>query len=450
MLVSLRDLQPNPLRDFTVDPMDDGAVDRLRESIEEDGFWGGVVCRRAPDGTFQIGCGHHRVQAALAAGIETADVYVAELDDAGMVRVYARENATQRGNTGTAQAGSVAAAIRFIAKAVLGGVSSEFRRNDGTRLDIDVDKVRGNIQTDRGIGRDAIAEVLKEVPDINVTSVNQALVNLKSSGDYGRIIGEVRDEIERENREALAALAQAEAEQREAEERYRKAEDERKAAAAKAKAERDDVARKRAELDRQRAEAESKLAEKRRAEAAEQMKQFASLRKTRDTAEKAVAVSEAKPVTFDFEGVARHMNNAHQIDVFRQVVTGQGVAPYLPVANQAALAGHLTKLAADRGKEMTGAFIKENVVALILDPKRFERELDQEAKRKLVENDLSARVRQHQDEFASAFRSMATAAVKLNALHKQWPKDRPFPLLGAFTRAIQDGKRIFDELNERY
>jgi hypothetical protein len=49
----------------------------------------------------------------------------------------ARENATQRGNLGTAQVGSVASAVRFIAKLILGGaVTVEFNS------DIDIDRVR--------------------------------------------------------------------------------------------------------------------------------------------------------------------------------------------------------------------------------------------------------------------------------------------------------------------
>jgi hypothetical protein len=54
--------------------------------------------RKLADGTIQIGAGHHRVQAALEAGMIEADVFVGEdMDDGSMVRVYARENATQRG-----------------------------------------------------------------------------------------------------------------------------------------------------------------------------------------------------------------------------------------------------------------------------------------------------------------------------------------------------------------
>ena len=48
-----------------------------------------------------------------------ADLFVADdMDTPTMIRVYARENATQRGNSSTAVLGSVASAVRYITKAV--------------------------------------------------------------------------------------------------------------------------------------------------------------------------------------------------------------------------------------------------------------------------------------------------------------------------------------------
>src|SRR5580765_3948984 len=111
MLVQLRDIKPNSRRDFTVDPLDDEKVEELRISIKEDGFWGGVVCRKNDDGEIEAAAGWHRIKAAMKAGVDRADIFVArDMDDASLARVYARENATQRGNTGTAQAGSIATA----------------------------------------------------------------------------------------------------------------------------------------------------------------------------------------------------------------------------------------------------------------------------------------------------------------------------------------------------
>jgi ParB/RepB/Spo0J family partition protein len=146
MLVDLRTVAPNPMRDFTIDPIDEEAVEALTTSSQEDGFWGGVVCRRAPDGTIQIGAGHHRVRAALAAGITTAEVCVSEMDDAAMIRVYARENATQRGGAGTALAGAVASALKFLIKAVLMGGCGEFTTSSHSLAEL-----RGNLRQDAGL-----------------------------------------------------------------------------------------------------------------------------------------------------------------------------------------------------------------------------------------------------------------------------------------------------------
>src|SRR6476620_2680674 len=101
MLVDLRTLKPNPFRNYVVDPIDPDHVTQLTESITQDGFWGGVVCRRTAEG-IHIVAGHHRVAAALRAGIESADLVVKEFDDASVIRIYARENATQRGDSGAA------------------------------------------------------------------------------------------------------------------------------------------------------------------------------------------------------------------------------------------------------------------------------------------------------------------------------------------------------------
>ena len=56
------------------------------------------------------------------------------------------------------------------------------------------------LQSANGMGRDIITKFLDGVPGINENTVKQQLASLKASGDYARIIGEVRDEIEQENR----------------------------------------------------------------------------------------------------------------------------------------------------------------------------------------------------------------------------------------------------------
>ncbi len=141
MLVELADLEPNPFRDFAIDPIDPERVNLLAASIQEDGSWGGVVCRRS-NGAAEIIAGHHRVRAAQQAGLTEADVHVGDFDDVAAIRVYAVENSTQRGNTGTALAGSIASAVRFLAKAVwIGSISTIVEKPD-------VPKLRGNLTSD--------------------------------------------------------------------------------------------------------------------------------------------------------------------------------------------------------------------------------------------------------------------------------------------------------------
>jgi hypothetical protein len=120
----------------------------------------------------------------------------------GMIRVYARENATQRGNSSTAMAGSVASAIRFLAKALMTdvGLTREITR------DLNITRVREHFVSNKGIDDEIITNFLHGVPGITENSVRQQLANLKAPGDYARIITEVSEEIEKENREALKAL----------------------------------------------------------------------------------------------------------------------------------------------------------------------------------------------------------------------------------------------------
>ena len=77
MKVRLKDLKPNPLRDFIVDPIDKAAITQLRTSIKEDGFWDGLVLgKRGPD-IFVI-AGEHRKLAAIAEGYTEIDVNFAD------------------------------------------------------------------------------------------------------------------------------------------------------------------------------------------------------------------------------------------------------------------------------------------------------------------------------------------------------------------------------------
>jgi len=452
MRVELKSLQPNPMRDFTVDPIDDEVVGRLKESIKEDGFWGGVVCRRTKhngSGVVQIAAGHHRIKAAISAGIREADIFVGDIDDAGLIRIYARENATQRGNAGTALAGSVAAAIRFLAKAVLTGSRAEKIFSPRSSFEQAAD----SITSDRGLGREIIVRFLDGIPGINEGTVQQQLANLKSSGDYARIVREIQEEIEKEHKEALKELARAEAEQKRlnaereaAEARQREASERRKEAARAERAAKEEAEKRRAaqeaqraELARQKAEAEAALAKKRQEEAAKELAKFDALRATRDTANKAADKAESREVTFDFEGVSKHLRNASHIDVFRQLVTGQGIKPYLAVNKQEALARKLIQLAGSG--EMTARFIRENVNAMIMEVKGGERKLDAEEKADLLRKDWEAKARSYQNDFARQARGLLSAAIDLAEHQASRPRGLSFHVTHEFRSAVSNVER---------
>ena len=454
MRVELKTLQDNPMRDFKVDPIDKEVVEKLKISIKENpaGFWGGIVARRTKHNGIQLVFGHHRIRAAMAAGIREDDIKVLpDIGDADMTRMYAAENATQRGNSGTALAGSVASAIRFLGKAIMTGadLGKIFPRWSQKAQEV----VRGQFVTDTGVGWSVIEDFLTDVPGINEGTVKQQLANLKASGDYARIIGEIQQEIEDENKEALKALARAEAEQKKlqaereaAEARQREAEERRKEAAKAERAAREEADRKRAaaesqraELARQKAEAEAALAKKRQAEADKELSKFDALRTTRDTGRKAVETAEGREVTFDFEGVARHLRQASHIDTFRQLVTGQGIKPYLPVNKQEALAKKLVALAGDG--ELSARFIRENVTSMVLEVKGAERKLDAEEKATLLRKDWEAKSRSYQDEFARHARGLLSAAIDLAEHDGKRPRGVTFLVTQEFRTAVSNIER---------
>lgn len=398
MLVELRTLKPNRMRDFIVDPIDDEVVEKLRQSIKDYKFWGGVVCRQLWDGTkkgdIEMVAGHHRIKAAIEAGEVHGDVTVLDsrqFDDAAALLIYATENATQRGTSGTAQVGSVASAVRYLAKAVLNGQTSV--QLDGRCLDT----VRGQIASKKGLGREVVAEFLSGVPGINLKTVQQALANLKASGNYARIIHEVQQEIERETDEQLRTLE----ENQEGEQPKEKA------------------------------------------------KKIKNVGKVKKIAAKAARSANGKPRTFDFEGVAQHLKNPHQIDVFRECVTGAGVKDYLTVDRQAQIAEELVAKAKERGAELSGAFIKERITALVLGEKDEEREYTRQEK-EIERQSAEKRLKEYKHDFVRCIRTMYKLGNKIKEEAENWPKGLEFPDFGnEFRHHVRTAKEIIDALYSR-
>lgn len=359
------------MRDFKVDPIDQQNVAELSKSIKEDGFWGGVVARKRGS-EYEIACGQHRVIAALKSGIDKADIFVLNHgndDDAAMVRVYARENATQRGNTATASVGSVAAVIRLLAKAILMGHVGKFFPTSRKSLET----LRGLLERGHGISDDVIARFLEGTPNCSVGTIREQLASLKASGDYARIIEEVRQEIEGETKDE----------------------------------------------------------------------------KILTSARQASDVASGKAKTFDLSGVAKHLKNNDQVRVFRELVTGQGIAPHLEVGNQERLAKALVAKAKDEDTEISGRFIRENVVSMVLDAKRTARKLSRDEKEELERKDWVLQVRTLLDEFRRHIGGLNKLGLQLMEKAKDRPKDVDFPITPEFRNSLRIAKKIINDLNER-
>jgi hypothetical protein len=90
-----------------------------------------------------------------------------DLDDAAMVRVYARENATQRGLSSTALTGTVASAVKYLAKIILTGTGDKFIT---TLKSFDLSILRERLLQEEGIGRDVLLGFLHDIPGIIVST----------------------------------------------------------------------------------------------------------------------------------------------------------------------------------------------------------------------------------------------------------------------------------------
>jgi hypothetical protein len=84
--------------------------------------------------------------------------------------IYGIENATQRGTDSTAVVGTVAGAMRIIAKALLVGDLSGFHERLSKR---GFEVAAGQLVTARGIGEPIVTEFLAAVPGMDSNTVKQ-------------------------------------------------------------------------------------------------------------------------------------------------------------------------------------------------------------------------------------------------------------------------------------
>ena len=119
MILKLKDILPNPYRDLKANPLIEQKVLDLMNSITLTGFWENVVVRKNAAGKYELAYGHHRLEAAIRAGITEADFIIKKFDDAKMIQVMDNENRETYGSTPLSLIESVKAVVQSLAKGVI-------------------------------------------------------------------------------------------------------------------------------------------------------------------------------------------------------------------------------------------------------------------------------------------------------------------------------------------
>jgi hypothetical protein len=95
MKLKLKDILPNPDRDFSLNPLRESRIEALVLSIKETDFWDNIVIRINAKGNPEAAHGHHRIEAAKRAGITEANFIVRKWDDDEMFKAMVRENSKE-------------------------------------------------------------------------------------------------------------------------------------------------------------------------------------------------------------------------------------------------------------------------------------------------------------------------------------------------------------------
>jgi hypothetical protein len=85
-------IDANPFRRLDVYPYIPEKIEALRRSLQDVGFWEGVLARQTANGRYQIAFGHHRIEAARREGLKEVPLIVRDLTDKEMLQFMGREN----------------------------------------------------------------------------------------------------------------------------------------------------------------------------------------------------------------------------------------------------------------------------------------------------------------------------------------------------------------------
>lgn len=279
--------------------------------------------------------------------------------DEQILRIYARENNTQRGEDNSAQAGPIASAVKVLAR--------QLRRSEKAQAKARRVSTPTSEQKD-SIGRNSIAKLCGYEAHSEIVRLQVA--NLKASGDYARILSEVEAEFGDDAPEKL------------------------KDEAAKARA--------------------------------------------------------RHPRIFDTQGVQKILKTPEQVKTFREIVTSKAIKDALPVERQADLARKLVEKAAANEKpdgtpapkEVSGRFLRDETVGLMLQTKAIARKMDDDERAELERGDWEKRAANLMDDMARAGRSMMTNMQALIKHAEKRPRGVVLQRTVAYADLIDNLSRI--------
>lgn len=190
MKLKLKDIQPNPFRDFSIDPINPDAVDSLKRSIDDHEFWNGLLVRKLGK-RYQLVFGHHRLEAAKLAGIEEIEVPVVDWSDDEVVRAMCAENATQRSTNFSACANDVAAAMRVLGYAMLTNDKAPEGFGKIFQKPLSFEKCKGRFLAGAGLGKDLLYRYFDE--QLSMGDLRESIAQLKAANKIAEITNEIID-----------------------------------------------------------------------------------------------------------------------------------------------------------------------------------------------------------------------------------------------------------------
>jgi hypothetical protein len=214
--IRLNKLRSNPWRDLELYPLDEGQIDKLVNSINRHGFFGGVRARKVKGGEYELACGHHRIAAARKAGLSVVDIDVRDMSEDDMIRLMVSENAIQAGVRAAAIMNEVGAVTKRLAKTMLESHTlAEFSANvpdiaQSFQGPGSFERTCTSLESGDGLGWRIIQRYFgtgeEERSPRDKQQIVDGIASLKASGIYAKIISDVKSDILKEHgKKSLAA-----------------------------------------------------------------------------------------------------------------------------------------------------------------------------------------------------------------------------------------------------